>query len=266
MKIIRRFSRIIDSQMIIVSILSVMSTYVCLRFKLAADLPSGLIGIAVVFPVVFSINAAYRRREEALGYFADLKAHCMALYYANRDWVPKENRSLLFEKEFRDLLLRTFGKIHQYLRISEEDKSEEDKSEGLYSVYCQFSDISKYHEKLRSAGVPANEISRANQYLKGIMVDFEKLRNIRLYRTPVSLRAYSHIFLNTFPIIFGPFFANISMKYYVSAGYFLAFLYSVILVSLDNIQEELENPFDEKGEDDLRLDVRDECSTLMNEK
>ena len=83
-----------------------MSTYMCLRFKFAADLPSGLIGIAVVFPVVFSINAAYRRREEALGYFADLKAHCMALYYAHRDWAPKENRSLLFEKEFTQELIK----------------------------------------------------------------------------------------------------------------------------------------------------------------
>ena len=33
-------------------------------------LPTGLIGIAIVFPIVFSINAAYHRREEALGYFA----------------------------------------------------------------------------------------------------------------------------------------------------------------------------------------------------
>jgi len=186
----------------------------------------------------------------------------MALYYAYRDWVPKQNQGgLSYEKEFKDLLLLTFGKIHQHLRATDNVEKEE-----LCSVYRQFSDISKLHEKLRSIGVPANEISRANQYLRGMMIDFEKLRNIRLYRTPVSLRAYSHIFLNTFPIIFGPFFANISIKYYVSAGYILAILYSVILVSLDNIQEELENPFDEKGEDDLRLDVRDEYSILMNEK
>ncbi len=114
--------------------------------------------------------------------------------------------------------------------------------------------------------MPANEISRANQYLKAIMSDFEKLRNIAQFRTPVSLRAYSHVFLNSFPIIFGPFFANISVKYYYAAGYILAILYSVILVSLDNIQEELEHPFDEKGEDDLNLDVKDEYSKLLNEK
>ena len=45
---------------------------------------------AVVFPIVFSINAAYRRREEALRYFASIKAHSAALYFAHRDWLPNE--------------------------------------------------------------------------------------------------------------------------------------------------------------------------------
>jgi hypothetical protein len=30
-------------------------------------------------------------------------------------------------------------------------------------------------------------------------------------------------------------------------------LFSIILVSLDNIQEHLENPFDQVGEDDVRI-------------
>ena len=32
-----------------------------------------LVGIAIVFPVVFSIDSAYKRRERALSYLADLK-------------------------------------------------------------------------------------------------------------------------------------------------------------------------------------------------
>jgi hypothetical protein len=34
-------------------------------------------------------------------------------------------------------------------------------------------------------------------------------------------------------------------------------LYSFILVSLDNIQDHLENPFDEVGEDDVRFDEKE---------
>lgn len=39
-------------------------------------------------------------------------------------------------------------------------------------------------------------------------------------------------------------------------------LYSFILVSLDNIQDHLENPFDEVGEDDIVIDVEDTVSLL----
>ena len=39
-------------------------------------------------------------------------------------------------------------------------------------------------------------------------------------------------------------------------------LYSFILVSLDNIQDHLEHPFDEIGEDDIRID-ENEITTLM---
>jgi hypothetical protein len=37
-------------------------------------------------------------------------------------------------------------------------------------------------------------------------------------------------------------------------GYAVAALHSLVLVSLDNIQERLENPFDADGMDDVRLD------------
>jgi predicted membrane chloride channel (bestrophin family) len=39
-------------------------------------------------------------------------------------------------------------------------------------------------------------------------------------------------------------------------------LYSFILVSLDNIQDHLENPFDQIGEDDIQIDA-DETGRLM---
>jgi hypothetical protein len=75
MKTLRNFIRIIDGHTITVTILAVASTFLCGRVGMAADIPTGLIGIAIIFPIVFSINAAYRRREEALKSFASLKSH-----------------------------------------------------------------------------------------------------------------------------------------------------------------------------------------------
>lgn len=261
MKSLKDFFSIVDVHMVLVTILSLTLTYICIRFHLQADLPSGFVGVAIVFPVVFSINAAYKRREQALGYFADIKAHTVSLYYAHRDWIPKTDPAVQLQKKFKDISLETFHKIHIYLEGAHPEVRAQ-----LFDVYRQFSELSKLNEDMRNANVPANEISRANQYLRSMIIGFEKMRNIRLYRTPLALRAYSRIFLNASPIIFGPFFANISLKHYAAIGYVFAVLYSIVLLSLDHIQEDLENPFDGIGDDDLHLEIREEYEMIMSEE
>jgi predicted membrane chloride channel (bestrophin family) len=67
--------------------------------------------------------------------------------------------------------------------------------------------------------------------------------------------AYRQVFLNTFPILFGPYFAQLAKESYAVVGYGMAVLYSLVLVSLDNIQERLEIPFDEDCADDVNLDI-----------
>ena len=182
MKTIRNFIRIVDYQTIIVMLMSIVSTYLCKRFHLTADMPSGLIGVAIIFPIVFSINAAYRRREEALRYFASLKAHIVAIFYAHRDWVPsKDNKD---RDRITGIIDSLLGAIKNYFL-----EPAEKRQENLNKVYNGFSEISKSHEKLRESNVPAGEISRANQYLRAIIIEFERMRNILRYRTPVAKRS-----------------------------------------------------------------------------
>ena len=89
------------------------------------------------------------------------------------------------------------------------------------------------------------------------------MRNILLYRTPTSLRAYRQVFLNIFPILSGPYFAKLCSDSYEAVGYGVAVVYSIVLVSLDNIQEDLENPFDGVGDDDMSLDVAEQYSKIL---
>lgn len=252
MKTIRNFWNIVDAHTVTVTILALGATFLCDHFGLAADIPTGLIGIAIIFPIVFSINAAYRRREEALKSFASLKSHALALYYAHRDWVPGGGEEQHAPRA-REAVTGLLEKISDYFTNGKPVAGKEDPK--LVEVYECFSGFSRSMESLREAKVPANEISRANQYLRAVMIEFERMRNILAYRTPVALRAYSRVFLNIFPVLFGPYFAHLGQEYYASAGYVVAALYSLVLVSLDNIQERLENPFDSVGQDDLKLDV-----------
>ena len=140
-----------------------------------------------------------------------------------------------------------------------------DPTASFENVYSHFSRLSNSMEMLRDSGVSGSEISRCNQYMRAMMIDFERMRNISCYRTPTTLRAYSQVFLNIFPILFAPYFAFISSESYYASWFIVAVVYGLVLVSLDNIQEDLENPFDGIGADDLRLDIAQHYENILTE-
>ena len=120
-------------------------------------------------------------------------------------------------------------------------------------IYKYFSLITNKNEELRNFGITPTEIQTINIYLKNVIVSFENLSSISDYRTPRGLRAYSKIFLNIFPILFSPYFAKLNQELNL-LGYVVALLFSTVLVILSNIQDNIENPFDFKGLDDINLD------------
>lgn len=254
MTTLNKFRKIIDWHTIIIIVMALISTYIWRSLGIVVDLPTSLIGTAFIFPLVFSINSAYRRREEALRSFASLRAHAVVLYLAHKDWVSDEQHLRRGRALFKDLLMAV------YAHLAVNDLAYEKTIQRTYRIILAFS---RSHEILREAGMPANEVSRANQYLRSVLVEFERMNNIARYRTPVALRAYSQLLLNAFPIMFGPFFANIAYPDYPIVGYIVAGFYGLVLVSLDNIQDHLENPFDGEGLDDLRLDIADEYLALV---
>jgi hypothetical protein len=248
METLRAFAKILDRQILIVAILSLLSTFLSRKLGLITSLPIELIGIAVIFPVVFSISEAYKTRENALNAFAAVKSNGAALYYAHRDWHPRKYGN--HPDRAAMLLKRLLVLLDQVLHADE--MSEPGPEQEIYQI---FSEYSRSIEQIRSAGASNIEIARANQYLAEMIRNFELMINIARYRTPRALRAYSRLFLLVFPVFFGPHFADIGYPNFPILGYLTAVLYSVVLVGLDNVQDHLENPFDGDGPDDLRLDV-----------
>ena len=129
--------------------------------------------------------------------------------------------------------------------------------------YTIFSGLSGLIKSLRALEVQSGEVSRMNQYVSKMMIAFDNMMVVHNYRTPVTLRAYSKVFLYIFPIVYGPYFANTFTTYSANLGYVMPILYSFILVSLDNIQDHLEHPFDDIGEDDIRINEK-EVTALMH--
>jgi hypothetical protein len=258
MQLIQHFFRIQTWQTLMVICLSFLSTYLCLRYNIVVELPSGLISVAIVFPIAFSINAAYQRREIALEAFASIKSHLLAMFLAHRDWLSGDNSEHV--NRIQSLTIQILQSLQRHFHASSPEKT------SATEIYELFSAVSLSIEKLRSAGMSGSEISRINQYLRVLIVNFETMENILAYRTPTSLKAYGTIFLSTFPILFGPYFAYLSSVSFSGCGFLVAEVYSLVLKSLDNIQDLLENPYDNIGADDVNLSsLQDYQAFLMND-
>ena len=255
-RVLKSFMLIINYKTLIITALSVISTSLCFHLGLTAKFPDMLVGVAIVFPVVFSIGSAYNRRETALARLSDFKGHAMAIYYATRDWAKDGSHDLpgrvrILVGDMTVLMRTMFASSHRAALQRNEEQ-----------MYEYFSTLSRLTIEMRQHGVQSGEFSRVSQYLSKMIIAFDNLRVIHVYRTPVTLRAYSKVFIYIFPIIYGPYFASTFHDFSADLEYVMPVLYSFILVSLDNIQDHLEHPFDEIGEDDIRIDEK-EITTFM---
>ena len=248
-KRLRTITLLINTKAIVVASLAALSTYLCLLLEITANFPMTLIATAVVFPIVFSINSAFKRRELVLDDYGSLKSHGRAIYFATRDWL--EETDAVKQERCRQLL----GDL---LRLTRDMFSapRADMHEHEARVYGCFSELSLFIRKdLRQAGLASGEVSRCNQYLSKMILAFEQIKHIYQYRTPRTLRAFSDFFIAVLPPLYGPYFAYLSTDFSSGLVYVMPVLFAVILVSLDNIQAHLENPFDQVGQDDVMINA-----------
>lgn len=239
-------TQIVNLKSLFVSALAVLSTWACLRLHIAADFPLTLIATAIVFPLVFSISTAYARREKALEEYANIKAHGRSLYLASRYWVADEDpvRDLELKKAL-EALLAAIGS----LLLSPKADTETDDAR----VLSAFGRLSQFVQDMRQAHLSPSETSPLHQAVARMLVGFENLKHIHEYRTPRTLRAFSDFFIFLLPILYGPYFAFQAEQISSQLFYVMPVLFALILVGLANIQDHLENPFDQIGADDLAI-------------
>lgn len=246
----RRTASIISYRTFAIIGLAVLSTFLCLKFEIKAEFPLTLMATAVIFPIVFSIGGAYKRREVALDHYGNLKAHGKAIFYAARDWP--ENPSPDAITKIRCELVTLLAACRTLFTNPKSQVSQHETA-----VYNSFSNLSGLiRTELRLNGLASGEVSRCNQYLSKMLGSFEKIKHVYQYRTPRTLRAFSDVFITLLPPLYGPYFAAAAGDYTVPLlAYVLPVLFAFVLTSLDNIQIHLENPFDQIGEDDVIINV-----------
>ena len=213
----------------------------CYQYHIFFNVDLTLLSIAIIFPLVFTIRGSFRRREKALEHLSQFRSAMKTLFYfTSTSNLTLEERNNL-EQILKDIGEKTLAR----LKIQSEDiKDLDDEIDKVYDFI------------LAKNGMISTKLKdRIFKYMNDLHEAIENLNGIHIHRTPISLKAYCKVFIYIFPMIYTPtIIYNIGENYNHAAVYFVVILTEFILISLYNIQDHLEYPFDSKGLDDIKLD------------
>eukprot|EP01098_Paradermamoeba_levis_P016259 TRINITY_DN8677_c0_g1_i2.p1 TRINITY_DN8677_c0_g1~~TRINITY_DN8677_c0_g1_i2.p1 ORF type:complete len:263 (-),score=60.70 TRINITY_DN8677_c0_g1_i2:4-792(-) len=195
---------IFSAHNIITMALGIGGTILCHKLSLYSDMPISLISAGLFFPVSFGISFSFGRNENMLVNLADMKSSMVDLFYCCREFQKPGTQVDVRCKEICQKLLR---KIAEYAMH---------KGTTVEEIYNLFEEMSWLLEELRRQDDWIRSvISRAYQYRRYILNDFERIRIVHDYRNASTLRAYGMVFTTVMPILFSPYFAKICKDYSV---------------------------------------------------
>lgn len=201
-----------------------------------------LLSIAIIFPLVFAIRGSFRRREKALEHLSEFRSTLKTLgyFFMSNDELTEADKA-----ETKIMLLDINTTTLTYL--SNGKSSLKDLDEALKKLY-EFTSNKK-------PKISKNLREKIFRFMKDLHESIENLQAIHTHRTPISLKAYCEIFIYIFPFIYVPTIIfsmdTINPKW---VTYATVLMTQFILISLYNIQNQLEYPFDNIGLDDINLD------------
>ncbi|MGM5470726.1 hypothetical protein ACS386_10670 [Flavobacteriaceae bacterium LMO-SS05] len=222
--------------------ISFIATYLFYRYNVSFDLDLTLLSIAIIFPLVFTIRGSFRRRENALEHLSEFRSSIKVLYYffMSNNALSEEDKN-----EIQNLLLDINTTTLEHLRIKNEHMKTLDAL--VHKVYLFTLDDKR--------ALPKTFRDKIFRFMKDLHESIENVHAIHIHRTPISLKAYCEVFIYIFPCIYAPtiiFSIGATNPHWVT--YLIVLLTEFILISLYNIQNQLEYPFDNVGLDDINLD------------
>jgi len=200
-----------------------------------------LLSIAIIFPLVFTIRSSFKRREKALEHLSKFLSSLKTVkYYILSNDKVVEDRKIEVENLLYEINIKTIE------HLSKRNDDIKGLDEIVHQVYSFVSD----KENL----IPYKLRDRVFRFMKDTHESIENLHAIHIHRTPISLMAYCEVFIYIFPLIYAPtIIYNLGLNDADWIAYFIVLLTQFVLISLYNIQNQLEYPFDSIGVDDIDL-------------
>jgi len=245
-----------------------------------------ILAFAVTSPIAAAIAMAYARRERALVYISDFRSFASQIYIAHSLWDWSEDGG----REQSDLDLRAHSdavmaqivgigdELARFLTLPTTSRSihrmtKQGKREAaqtvevayllLESMTRRFTRLAVYGERIKAAGLPSGEVSRIRQYERFMEDCVERLRMIKMYRTPQAFRSFARIFTFFLPPFYAPTYAEVGINLQsLGMGISYGIVTALGLTALFESLQVLEDPF--VGFLALDgIDVREEFQVLL---
>jgi len=235
-----RYLIIINFRTLITLLLSVTVPFIAYEFEVVYNIDLTLMSIAIIFPLVFTIRGAFRRREKALEHLSRFRASLRTVesfFLASKMSDELKSESERKIQELNDALFN-------HLNTKSED------TQGFDNKLNAIFDFIKTNRESISGGTR----EKLFRFLRDVVESSDNLIAIHSHRTPISLKAYCLIFIYIFPVVYTPTIINkIGLENPTWLTFFIVVLSEFILISLYNIQDQMEYPFDDEGLDDIKF-------------
>lgn len=243
---LRAILSVFNTRLFIILIETIVVFYLYDLYRINIKVDYTIMSIAIIFPLVFSITSAYQRRQDAITLYLEFRNKIIDLtniFYAVES-VKVKNYNELFNslQEVQELLI-------QYLTQDESEKTFDAIREKRKNVLL----IIDNHKKLFNEREKDSLIRVKNE----LFLSAEKIRGIKLHGTPISLKKYCLVFIYFSPLLYASQSLLNLEGDFVTKLMSLSFslVVSFVLMALYNVQDYIENPFDQKGLDDLKIDL-----------
>ena len=114
-----RYLSIINYRTLVCVLLSALIPYVAYRFKVIYNIDLTLMSIAIIFPLVFTIRGAFRRREKALEHLSRFRASLKTV----ENFFQHSKMEDSLRKESIRLVHEINDKLFSHLSTKSEDTS-----------------------------------------------------------------------------------------------------------------------------------------------
>lgn len=241
---IKSITKVFNYRVLIVFVITIIVFFVCRYFEYSLENNYNFFSIIVVFPLVFTITSAYQKRQSVLLYISMFRSNIKLI----NDHFKSSNLKPTDMIKVQKLLLEISNENLNHLRSNS--------NETLNKVRKCIDKLSEDIVRLKNV-LTEREVSYINRSKKELNDCVEILHSYKIHNTPKSLKIYCLLFIYIYPFIFVPGVLYNNLDSALSLNFYLLFLsllISFVLMALYNIQDFLEDPFDNEGLDDIKLD------------